>query len=96
MVLVGRRVELLERTRTEIEDLGAAALVAPADVREPDAVERVVDAAMSASATSTCSHNAGGQFTAPAEEISDKGWRAVHRLGVDAVWSMTRRSRRGR
>jgi NAD(P)-dependent dehydrogenase (short-subunit alcohol dehydrogenase family) len=46
VVLVGRRVELLERTRQEIEDLGGAALVAPADVREPEAVERVVDAAI--------------------------------------------------
>jgi citronellol/citronellal dehydrogenase len=35
-------------------------------------------------------NNAGGQFTAPAEEISDNGWRAVHRLAVDAAWSVTR------
>ena len=35
-------------------------------------------------------NNAGGQFLAPAEEISPKGWRAVHRLAVDASWNMTR------
>jgi citronellol/citronellal dehydrogenase len=35
-------------------------------------------------------NNAGGQFLAPAEEISLKGWRAVHRLAVDAVWDLTR------
>jgi citronellol/citronellal dehydrogenase len=35
-------------------------------------------------------NNAGGQFSAPAEEISEGGWRAVNRLTVDAVWSMTR------
>jgi len=34
-------------------------------------------------------NNAGGQFTAPAEEISAKGWRAVHRLTVDAAWDVT-------
>jgi citronellol/citronellal dehydrogenase len=27
---------------------------------------------------------------APAEEISDNGWRAVERVTVDAVWSVTR------
>jgi citronellol/citronellal dehydrogenase len=35
-------------------------------------------------------NNAGGQFTAPAEEITDGGWRAVQRVTVDAVWSVTR------
>jgi citronellol/citronellal dehydrogenase len=35
-------------------------------------------------------NNAGGQFLAPAEEISLKGWRAVHRLAVDATWDLTR------
>jgi citronellol/citronellal dehydrogenase len=35
-------------------------------------------------------NNAGGQFAAPAEEITPKGWRAVHRLAVDATWTMTR------
>ena len=35
-------------------------------------------------------NNAGGQFSAPAEEISEKGWGAVERVTVDAVWSVTR------
>jgi citronellol/citronellal dehydrogenase len=35
-------------------------------------------------------NNAGGQFSAPAEEITAKGWRAVHRLTVDAAWEVTR------
>jgi citronellol/citronellal dehydrogenase len=59
--------------------------------REPDEVERVVAAALERfGAIDVLVNNAGGQFTAPAEEISDKGWRAVHRLSVDAVWSITR------
>jgi citronellol/citronellal dehydrogenase len=91
VVLVGRRAELLERTRAEIEAVGAACLAMPADVREPDDVERVVDAAIERFGhVDVLVNNAGGQFTAPAEEISDKGWRAVHRLSVDAVWSITR------
>ena len=35
-------------------------------------------------------NNAGGQFSAPAEDITSKGWRAVHRLAVDATWAVTR------
>ena len=34
-------------------------------------------------------NNAGGQFVAPAEDISLKGFRAVQRLTIDAAWSMT-------
>jgi citronellol/citronellal dehydrogenase len=36
-------------------------------------------------------NNAGGQFVAAPEDISLKGWRAVHRLNVDAVWDLTRK-----
>jgi citronellol/citronellal dehydrogenase len=35
-------------------------------------------------------NNAGGQFTADADDISVRGFRAVHRLAVEAVWSITR------
>lgn len=35
-------------------------------------------------------NNAGGQFMAPAEEITVNGWRAVHRLSVEAAWSVSR------
>jgi citronellol/citronellal dehydrogenase len=52
---------------------------------------RVVDAALDGfGAIDVLVNSAGGQFTAPAEEISDDGWRAVQRAGVDAVWSITR------
>ena len=37
-------------------------------------------------------NNAGGQFVATPETISAKGWRAVHRLNVDAVWDSRGRS----
>jgi citronellol/citronellal dehydrogenase len=91
VVLAGRREAPLESARTEIQAAGAACLAVPADVREPGEPERVVDAAIARFGhVDVLVNNAGGQFTAPAEEISDRGWRAVHRLSVDAVWSMTR------
>ena len=34
-------------------------------------------------------NNAGGQFMAPAEEITPNGWAAVRRLNLDAPWYLT-------
>src|ERR687895_1210557 len=91
VVVCGRREEPLSGVRAEVEELGGDCLAVPADLREPDGVSRVVDAAVERfGAINVLVNNAGGQFTAPAEEISDNGWRAVQRASVDAVWSITR------
>jgi NAD(P)-dependent dehydrogenase (short-subunit alcohol dehydrogenase family) len=91
VVVCGRREEPLGRTRADAEAAGAECLAVRADVREPDDVERVVAAALDRfGRIDVLVNNAGGQFSAPAENISDNGWRAVERVTVDAVWSMTR------
>jgi citronellol/citronellal dehydrogenase len=91
VAICGRREEPLARVREEIERGGGECLAVAADVREPLAVERVVDEALERfGALDVLVNNAGGQFTAPAEEISERGWHAVERLTVDAVWSITR------
>jgi citronellol/citronellal dehydrogenase len=91
VVVCGRREEPLSQVREEVESHGGACLAVPADLREPGGVARVVDAALDRFGTiDVLVNNAGGQFTAPAEEISDNGWRAVQRASVDAVWSITR------
>ena len=91
VVVCGRREEPLSLVREEVESHGGACLAVPADLREPEGVSRVVDAALDRfGAIDVLVNNAGGQFTAPAEEISDNGWRAVQRASVDAVWSITR------
>jgi citronellol/citronellal dehydrogenase len=88
VVVCGRRPEPLAEVR---ERIGAACLDVTADLREPEAVTHVVDAALERFGTiDVLVNNAGGQFTAPAEEISVNGWRAVHRLSVESVWSVTR------
>ena len=64
----------------EIEAAGGECLAVAGDLREPDAAARVVDASLERfGALDVLVNNAGGQFTAPAEEISDGGWRAVAR-----------------
>lgn len=91
VVVCGRRSEPLARTVGEIERAGGQALAVPTDIREPERVERLVDLALERfGAVDVLVNNAGGQFSAPAEELSDHGWRAVHRLGLDATWTVTR------
>ncbi|MBV8943666.1 MAG: SDR family oxidoreductase [Solirubrobacterales bacterium] len=91
VVICGRREEPLRATATEIERSGGRCLAVPADVRESEQVERIVDAAVQRfGGIEVLVNNAGGQFEAPAEQISDQGWRAVARLTLDATWSVTR------
>jgi citronellol/citronellal dehydrogenase len=88
VAICGRRAEPLDAVQAE---LGEACLAVRADVREPEEVAALVDAALERfERIDILVNNAGGQFLAPAEEISLKGWRAVHRLNVDAVWELTR------
>jgi citronellol/citronellal dehydrogenase len=91
VVVCGRREEPLERVRGEIEEDGGECLAMAGDLREPDGVQGVVDAALERFGTvDVLVNNAGGQFSAPAEQISENGWRAVHRVSVEAVWDVTR------
>jgi citronellol/citronellal dehydrogenase len=88
VAICGRRPEPLEAVRAE---LGDDCLAVPTDVREPEQVAALVERTLERfGRIDVLVNNAGGQFLAPAEEISLKGWRAVHRLAVDAVWDLTR------
>jgi citronellol/citronellal dehydrogenase len=88
VAICGRRAEPLEAVRAE---LGDACLAVQADVRVPEQAAAVVGQTIERFGTiDVLVNNAGGQFVAPAEEISANGWRAVHRLAVDAGWELTR------
>jgi citronellol/citronellal dehydrogenase len=90
VVVCGRRTEPLSETAAAVEAGSGEALAVAADLREEDEVERVVDAVLERFGTiDVLVNNAGGQFSAPAEEIGLKRWRAVERVTVDAVWSVT-------
>jgi citronellol/citronellal dehydrogenase len=87
VAICGRREEPLAAVQ---EELGDACLAVPTDIREPEQVEKLVDQTLERfRRIDILINNAGGQFTAPAEEISLKGWRAVHRLAIDAAWDLT-------
>ncbi len=91
VAICGRRPEPLEEARGELERAGAECLAHACDIREPEEVGSLVEAALGRfGRIDVLVNNAGGQFTAPAEEITTKGLRAVHRLAIDAAWDLTR------
>ena len=90
VAICGRRPEPLEEARAEIEAAGADSIAIPCDIREPDETEKMLDAVLGRfDGVDVLFNNAAGQFKAPAEEISPNGWRAVHRLTLDAAWNLT-------
>jgi citronellol/citronellal dehydrogenase len=87
VVVAGRRAEPLEETCALI---GADAVAFPGDIREPDVAEGLVETCLARFGRIDCLvNNAGGQFTAAAQDISPNGWRAVRRLNLDAPWFLT-------
>jgi len=90
VAICGRRQDPLDEVRDELLSAGAEILALPCDVREQDQVSGFLDAVHERfGAVDILVNNAGGQFAAPAETIALKGFRAVHRLNVDAPWNLT-------
>lgn len=80
VALVGRRLERLEAVRQEIEDDGGTAIAHACDLRVEDAVrEMVADVIARLGRVDGLVNNAGGQFTSPAEDMSQKGFETVIR-----------------
>jgi citronellol/citronellal dehydrogenase len=87
VVIAGRRPEPLEEVRGRIGDDCA---VLSGDIREPVVADALIDLALERfGRIDVLVNNAGGQFMAPAEEISPNGWAAVRRLNLDAPWYLT-------
>lgn len=87
----GRRREPLEEAAESIARTGGAAEAVPADIRDADAVEALLDGVMERHGRlDVLVNNAGGQFLSPAEAISPKGFRTVTELNLQGTWQMTR------
>jgi citronellol/citronellal dehydrogenase len=86
----GRRAEPLEETARLIADGGGRGEAVATDIRDEEAVERLVEGVIERHRRlDVLVNNAGGQFMSPAEAISPKGFRTVIELNVQGTWNMT-------
>jgi NAD(P)-dependent dehydrogenase (short-subunit alcohol dehydrogenase family) len=88
VVVCGRRQEPLDET-VELDPDGRVEAHA-CDIREEDQVEALVEAVCERHrGIDLLVNNAGGQYLAPAEDITPKGFRTVIRLNVEGTWLMS-------
>jgi NAD(P)-dependent dehydrogenase (short-subunit alcohol dehydrogenase family) len=91
VVVAGRRPEPLQETVALIEQAGGRGAAQRTDVREPDAVEALVTAAVGAfGRVDVLVNNAAGNFVVKAEDLSPNGWRAVVSIVLDGGFLCTR------
>jgi citronellol/citronellal dehydrogenase len=78
VVLVGRKLDKLQSVAQEIAEDGGQAHCHALDIRNEEAVQAMVAAVLAEHGRiDGLVNNAGGQFMAPLESISAKGWEAV-------------------
>jgi citronellol/citronellal dehydrogenase len=86
----GRRAERLEETARLAEGHDGSFDFVPANVRDTEAIETLVNQVGEAHGIDLLVNNAGGQFFAPAADISRKGWDSVIDLNLSAVFTVTK------
>ena len=90
-VLVGRRLEKLDRVRDELAQDGLTSSLRVIDIRDAPAVnEGVASILAEHGRIDGLVNNAGGQFPSPLRDISDKGWDAVVRNNLNGGFTMMR------
>jgi NAD(P)-dependent dehydrogenase (short-subunit alcohol dehydrogenase family) len=91
VVVAGRRPDPLEETVTLLEQKGAQGLAQPTDVREPEAVDALIAAAVERfGRVDVLINNAAGNFVARAEDLTPNGWRAVVAIVLDGSFLCSR------
>ncbi|HUG53992.1 MAG TPA: SDR family oxidoreductase, partial [Vicinamibacteria bacterium] len=89
--VVGRRKDPLEETVAAIRAAGGRAALAPADVREPEAVAAAVDALEAElGPANQLVNNAAGNFLAASEELSPNAFNSVVQIVLYGTFHCTR------
>lgn len=84
---MGRRVEKLESTAALIDGLPGSFSWMSVDLRDAEASRDAFAQVTNGGPLDVLVNNAGGQFYAPAAKITDKGFRAVVDLNLNAVFT---------
>ncbi|MCS7197361.1 MAG: 2,4-dienoyl-CoA reductase [Candidatus Bipolaricaulota bacterium] len=91
IVVTSRKLENLQQTVREIEQLGGRALAVPTDVRDPAQVDNLVAVTKERfGKIDILINNAAGNFICPAENLSVNGWRAVVGIVLDGTFYCSR------
>ncbi len=92
VVICGREIEPLRETADLCMAAGGEGSCSSmvCDIREAEQVEALIDATLETHGRiDTLVNNAGGQFLAPAEQITEKGFDTVIKLNVHGTWLMS-------
>ena len=91
LVIASRSAEHVEGGAATLREQEIEALPLVCDVREPNQVEAMVDAAIEHfGSVDVLVNNAAGNFLVRAEDLSPGGWKAVTRIVLDGSWFCSR------
>ena len=96
LVICGRTEEKLATVKQAIDAAtGGDVMAVPMSIREPEAVEALLDNVFARFGRLDCLvNNAGGQFPQDAIDFSRKGWMAVIDLNLNGTWWMMQEAAR--
>ncbi len=88
--ICGRRASVLEEAVREIStDAGPTVRAHVCDIREPDAVEEMMDAIWAGGPLTGLVNNAAANFIAPSKTLSPRGFRAITSTVMDGSFHVT-------
>lgn len=91
VAITSRRAEHLDPTAREIAALGVDAFAHPADVRDPDAIGRAIDASAARfGRLDILVNGAAGNFVCRAEDLSPNGFGAVVDIDLKGTFNASR------
>ena len=93
VVGIGRRIDRLEETGTLAGSDSARFRAYACNVRDSAALETLIDEFAELGGLDLLVNNAGGQFYAPLEQVSRKGWDSVIDLNLTAIFTALRAAR---
>ncbi len=95
LVICGRDGEKLDAAARYLSQFGGEVLPIAMSIRDPDAVEALMDKVWKQfGGLDVLVNNAGGQFPANALDITPKGWRAVVDTNLNGTWYMMQEAAR--